>query len=336
MNEELETYKKNKTTELQKIYVENMNLLYSNFINNIKLAYSLRVRNKQSIINSLISNYNKNVIQMKNKLSYDINYIKNYNPIFNVSANNKKALLIGINYTNTLYELTGCVDDTTRMKEILTKFGFNSFTILTDSRDVKPTKEAILRELKNMIDKSSAGDLLVFYFSGHGSYTYDKNGDESDNKDEMIISSDLQGVIDDEIKQILTTMKSGVTLFGLFDSCHSGTMFDLKFNYTDNNNYSETTDNDKASECNGNVIMISGCMDNQTSSEANINGKIEGAITWSFIESIKLSETENKYNELSWRLLVKSMRDVLKKEGFDQLPQLSTDTFYDIDSKVFL
>jgi hypothetical protein len=217
------------------------------------------------------------------------------------------------------------------MKDLLTQRGFNSFQILTDLTSLKPTKQNILNELRNMIVNAKSGDILFFYFSGHGSYTIDRNGDESDKRDETIFSSDLQNVLDDELKTILSNnMKREVTIIGLFDSCHSGTMFDLKFNYLDSSNYDKYTENDKASECNGNVIMISGCMDAQTSAEALIDNKVQGAMTWSFIESI------NKTPNCSWRELLKSMRDSLKTSSFSQIPQLSTDSFYDIDSKLFI
>jgi hypothetical protein len=331
MRKELEIYKQFKINELKRNFSYNANQLYMSTLHNIRIASSSRARNKQAMINSLIAKYNRDMFQLRNKVNVDINKVNSYNPVFNVSAVNKKALLIGINYPNTPYPLTGCVDDVTRMRECLSKFGFGKFTTMTDAGEVKPTKEAILREFKQMISTASAGDLLFFYFSGHGSFTYDVGGDEEDTNDEMIISSDLKGVLDDEFKQILLTdMKEGVTVIGFFDSCHSGTMFDLKFNYTDSNNYRNTSDNEKASECKGNVIMISGCMDQQTSSEATINGKVEGAVTCAFIEAMK----ENK--QQSWRELLQSMRDFLKSNGFDQLPQLSTDTFYDISSTCFL
>jgi hypothetical protein len=71
-------------------------------------------------------------------------------------------------------------------------------------------------------------------------------------------------------------------------------------------------------------------MDAQTSSEAEIDSKPQGALTWSFIDCI------NKTPNCSWRELLKSMRDLLKTNKFSQIPQLSTDSFYDIDSKLFI
>jgi hypothetical protein len=332
MSNELAIYKQNRINELNRIFSNNIARLNSALAINIRNIQMSRNRNKQQIINSLIVKYNNDVAILRRNLNNSINKVNSFTPEFNVTkTNNKKALLIGINYINTPYELSGCIDDVNRMKEFLTKYGFNSIQTLTDLTTIKPTKQNILNELKNMIINAQAGDILFLHFSGHGSYTYDNNGDETDRRDEMIISSDLQGVLDDELKSILSNnMKREVTIFGLFDSCHSGTMFDLKFNYLDSNNYDKYTENDKVSECNGNVIMISGCMDSQTSAEAFINNKVQGAMTWSFIESI------NKTPNCSWRELLQSMRGLLKSNSFSQIPQLSTDSFYDIDSKLFI
>jgi hypothetical protein len=334
MSIELETYKKNRIKELTNIFNSNVARLNSALVIDIRKIQTSRLSNKQAIINRLINNYNNNVSNLRRILNVSIQQINSFTPEFKVSKENiknKKALLIGINYLNTPYQLNGCIDDTTRMKDLLLSHGFTEFKILTDLTDVKPTKTNILSELKKLIIGSKAGDVLFFYFSGHGSYTYDINNDELDGKDEMIISSDLQGVIDDELKSILqNNIPREVTIIGLFDSCHSGSIFDLKFNYLDSTNYDKYSENNKVSECQGNVIMISGCMDAQTSSEALIDNKAQGAMTWSFIDCI------NKTPNCSWRELLKSMRELLKTNNFYQIPQLSTDSFYDIDSKLFI
>jgi hypothetical protein len=332
MSNELSIYKQNRINELYKNINNVVARLHFTLVNNIRSIQNSRLNNKQSRINVLIAKYNSDVNVIKNSLANAIENINKFKPEFNVTKpNNKKALLIGINYINTPYELSGCINDTNKMKEFLTSCGFNSFQILTDLTPLKPTKQNILNEFKNMIVNAVSGDILFFHFSGHGSYTYDRNGDETDGKDEMIVSSDLQGVLDDELKSILSNhMKREVTIVGLFDSCHSGTILDLKFNYLDSNNYDKYAENDKASECNGNVIMISGCMDSQTSAEAFIDNKAQGAMTWYFIESI------NKTPNCSWRELLKYMRSSLKNSSFTQIPQLSTDSFYDIDSKLFI
>ena len=332
MSTDLDVYKKNRINDLTAVANNAMARLNSTLAKSIRNIQVSRLPNKPSLINALISRYNSDVSIVRNNLNAGIKIINSFKPEFNiVKTNKKKALLIGVNYIGTPYELSGCIDDTTRMKEFLTQHGFNEFKILTDTTTIKPTKQNILNELKNLIVNSASGDVLFFYFSGHGSYTYDRNNDETDGKDEMIISSDLQAVIDDELKTILSNhMKRDVTIVGLFDSCHSGTILDLKYNYLDSNNYDKYSENNKVTECQGNVIMISGCMDAQTSAEGFINNKPQGALTWSFIECI------NKTPNSSWRELLKSMRNLLKTNSFSQIPQLSTDSFYDIDSKLFI
>ena len=130
------------------------------------------------------------------------------------------------------------------MKDLLSSRGFNDFKILTDLTSLKPTKANILNEFKNLIINAKSGDVLFFYFSGHGSYTYDRNGDETDGRDEMLVSLDSLPIIDDDLKTILQNhLPREVTIIGIFDSCHSGTMLDLKYNYLDSNNYDKYSEN---------------------------------------------------------------------------------------------
>ena len=334
MSTDLDAYKLSRINELNNIFNSNLSRLNSALAINIRNIRNSRFRNKQALLNSLINKYNNDIAILRNNLNASIQKINSFISEFAVNKSNiknKKALLIGINYLNTPYQLNGCIDDTTRMKDLLSSRGFNDFKILTDLTSLKPTKANILNEFKNLIINAKSGDVLFFYFSGHGSYTYDRNGDETDGRDEMLVSLDSLPIIDDDLKTILQNhLPREVTIIGIFDSCHSGTMLDLKYNYLDSNNYDKYSENNKVSECQGNVIMISGCMDSQTSTEAFIENKAQGALTWSFIFCTKQNPN------CSWRELLKSMRDTLKSNRFSQIPQLSTDSFYDIDSKIFI
>ena len=60
------------------------------------------------------------------------------------------------------------------------------------------------------------------------------------------------------------------------------------------------------------------------------NNKANGAMTWSLLESLKQTPSA------SWRELLKSMRDILKKSQFSQIPQFSSGKFVDIDTPVFI
>jgi hypothetical protein len=147
----------------------------------------------------------------------------------------------------------------------------------------------------------------------------------------MIVPLDLNMIVDDELKQIIqTSLKPNVTLFAMFDSCFSGSVLDLRYQYMDSLNYDNYTENNKQLETKGDVFMISGCTDYQTSADSQFNGKSNGAMTWSLLESIK-----QKPN-CSWRDLVKTMRDLLKKSGYSQIPQFSSGRFENIDDSIFI
>ena len=333
MSSDLDTYKQNRINENNAIFNNNVSRLYSVVVSNIRSVQRSRQSNnvKQRQINSLTNQYYSNVNSLKTNLDKRILSIKNYVPKIITINKNKKALLIGINYTGTSNELYGCINDVNSIKERISKQGFNDITVITDLTTKKATRNNILEGFKNLLMNCQAGDLLFFVYSGHGSYAIDRNGDEKDGRDELIVSCDLQGVLDDELKTLIQTyLKADVTLFALFDSCFSGSVLDLKYQFMDSLNYENFTENSKQLETLGNVFMISGCTDNQTSADAVFEGKANGAMTWSLLESLKQKPNIN------WRELVVNMRDLLKTSEFTQIPQFSCGTFENIDATVFI
>jgi hypothetical protein len=333
MSLELAIYKQNRINELQNIYKSNISRLNSALTVNIKNVQNSRqnAKTKQTQISKLISQYNSNVNVLNLTLNKNITNIKNYVPKTISIRGNKKALLIGINYTGTQNELYGCINDVNCVKERISKNGFTNINILTDLTNKKATRDNILLEFKNLLSNSQAGDLLFFLYSGHGSYTLDRNNDENTGYDQLIVPCDLKPIVDDELKTIIQqNLKANVTLFAMFDSCFSGSVLDLRYQYMDSLNYDNYSENNKELETLGNVFMISGCSDYQTSADAVINNKANGAMTWSLLESL------NQKPNCNWRELIKTMRDLLKNSEYDQIPQFSSGTFANIDTLVFI
>jgi len=161
-----------------------------------------------------------------------------------------KALIIGINYLNTQNELYGCINDTQNLQNYLrNKYNFsnNNLCLLTDNTIIKPTKQNILKKYKDLLLNAKAGEKLFFTYSGHGSFRTDLNNDENDGKDELLITIDKQSISDDELKTIIDeNLPEDVTLFVIFDCCHSGTLMDLKYNYLAGNE--DLVINEKISE----------------------------------------------------------------------------------------
>jgi hypothetical protein len=315
---------------LSKIFTENTARLYNALAATIKTIQNSRntAKVKQQQINNAVNAYYANVSVLKLNLNKSIISIRNFIPKKIVISRNKKALLVGINYKGTSNELYGCINDANSIKERISKNGFTNINMLTDLTTKKPTRANILDGFKSLLINSQAGDLLFFLYSGHGSNILDKNDDEKDGYDEMIVSCDMQPVLDDELKSMIRQyLTSGATLFAMFDSCFSGSVLDLKYQYMDNDKYNE---NPKDLDTQGNVFMISGCTDKQTSSDAIFNNKPNGAMTWSLLEAIKQNPTCN------WRELVTNMRTLLKSSKFEQIPQFSCGKFENIDTPVFI
>lgn len=246
-------------------------------------------------------------------------------------APQKSALLVGINYVGSPYQLQGCINDVVNMQSLLiSKYKYNNSTLITDNTAVKPTRVNILNAFTKMLNNAQTGDTLFFHFSGHGTQTADVSRDELEGRDEAIVSSDMRLIVDDELNRIMKAyLKTGVTLYAVFDSCHSGTVLDLKYNYLDTTNGLKTTVNPKQYESLANVIMLSGCADHQTSADAYINKKYCGAMTYALLNALKSNGTPTLQS------LLQNMRIYLNKNRYTQVPQLSCGNVSAIDKVLF-
>jgi hypothetical protein len=333
MNTELLFYKQNKINRYTTIYNTNISKLYNNLIINIRniLRSRFTIRNKQLQINNLLTRYYSNINSLKNSLDKTILEINKFIPNEIIINKNKNALLIGINYIGSQHELYGCISDVNSINERISKQGFSNINIITDLTSKIANKDNILIEVKNLLVNSKQGDLLFLLYSGHGSYIVDKNDDETTGYDQTIITSDFKSIVDDELKTLIQKyLKKDTTLFAMFDSCFSGSVLDLRYQYMDSLNYDNFTENEKQLETLGNVIMVSGCSDNQTSADSIFNNRPNGAMTWSLLESLKQN------SNCTWRELIKNMRDILKSKNYEQIPQISSGRIIDIDKKVFI
>lgn len=72
-------------------------------------------------------------------------------------------------------------------------------------------------------------DVLFFHFSGHGTQVpTDDVADEKDGLDEAIVPTDMNLILDDDLRVIMCKIPRGARFTMLSDCCHSGTMLDHK------------------------------------------------------------------------------------------------------------
>ena len=221
------------------------------------------------------------------------------------------------------------MNDANSINNLLLMRGFKDIKVLTDNTSEKPTRDIIINQFINLLTNTDNGDTIFLFYSGHGSYMSDTNNNEKTKNDQLIVPLDLNIIVDDELKSIINNhLKNNVTLIALFDSCFSESVLDLKYQYLDTLNNNNDSINIKETETNGNVIMISGCADNQTSDDAVINNLPQGALTWAFLQTFNSSQNQ------TWRELLKGMRIRLQNNGFSQIPQLASGKLINIDTSI--
>lgn len=268
----------------------------------------------------------------------------------------KRALLIGINYTGTSYNLFGCINDINNVKTYLsTNRKYDSFIILTDNTPQKPTRSNILAGFSALLKGAVAGDELWFHYSGHGSLVRDMNGDEESRADSCICPIDFNraGIITDDIirNNLALLVPKGVRLYIVLDACHSGTGCDLRYKYDDSsyltnklspmptkyipNDWSlqqTTYEFKRYNKTNGDVFCISGCQDNQTSADAYIDRQATGALTYILLLCLRNNSSTN----YKWKHLLKDICCNERILNFEQRTAITCGNPLNLEDNVFI
>lgn len=125
-------------------------------------------------------------------------------------------------------DLFGPVSDARAMKSVLqVRFGFSDIALLEDSA---ATRAGILAAIRQLIDRSKPGDVVVFYYAGHGSQRLNTRAPASataNQLDQTIVPADANveqfDIRNVELNQLFDQLLAkNVRLTLIFDSCHSG------------------------------------------------------------------------------------------------------------------
>jgi hypothetical protein len=238
-----------------------------------------------------------------------------------------KALLFGLNYAHCKSgKLNGCINDVYNISKYIKSFMNMPIDIYTDDTDLKNTSyDGIINKLYDLAIESYREnlDFVWIHYSGHGSYQKDVSGDEEDGYDEGLVPSDYETkgiLIDDLINKIFNSFNPKTKVLFICDSCHSGSMLDLTYNW---NKYKQSSVDNELCAVKAPTILISGCMDNQTSADAyNIlrDNKYVGALSASILK-VLAAKPQYIYDVFSF---VEAVRKELLKGGFKQYPCLSS------------
>ncbi|KAJ7910890.1 caspase domain-containing protein [Mycena leptocephala] len=153
-------------------------------------------------------------------------------------AGQKKALLIGIRTSRTggYPELKGAHDDVYKMRKLLLDvYNYTPTEInilMDDGHHVEPTRDNILAAIAKLVKDVKDGDHLLFHYSGHSTQVENpRSKSEEDGKDECLIPLDGEEmkIIDNELHaSLVAPLPAGAHLVAVLDTCHSGSLLDLK------------------------------------------------------------------------------------------------------------
>lgn len=195
--------------------------------------------------------------------------------------------------------LNACVADANDMCALAKKKGFTANTLLLNEQAAAASLAAALQDAAKRLSK---GDILLLTYSGHGGQVRDANGDEKDNDrmDETWVLFDRE-FVDDELYNLWSKFKAGVRILVLSDSCHSGTVtrdipvfagdgpkprampreIAVKTENANRALYRAIQEENRGAEkakIAASILLLSGCMDNQTSMDGDHNGAFTGTL----------------------------------------------------------
>ena len=197
------------------------------------------------------------------------------------------ALIVGIDYYDSVRTLFGCVNDAYAVKSILEKNADGSINFECKPMTASSSKDKVLRsDLKDNIEylfKTDA-EIALFYFSGHG-YIESSGG--------YLISSDArrgdEGVSLNEILSFANSSRAKNRVI-ILDSCHSGIAGSIQGCSTSSllsegiTVLTASSADQYATEVNGSGLFTSLLVDALSGSAANLTGDITPGSIYAHID----------------------------------------------------
>lgn len=223
-----------------------------------------------------------------------------------------EALFIALNYKNSNPKavLNCTYNDIELVKKFIEPLKYFKDTTTVDDSDKKlVTKERLISETKAIFDRLNKRTenkiQLLVHYAGHGSQVTDTEKKEKDGKNESWVLSDGD-MTDNEILDLFGRyiVNEKFEIYIVSDSCHSGTILDL-----------DTLDKSKKVN---KIVCISGCQDEQVSTEVGTISGGNGILTKMYIEEIS-SKSQQNLNKL-----IKGIDSRMRKAIDNQYPELQT------------
>ncbi len=281
-------------------------------------------------------------------------------------ARNLYALLVGIDkYSDPKHRLQGCVNDITAIEEYLNeRFDKKEYQLhLRSLKDHQATREAVIDGFHSHLSLAGADDIVLFYYSGHGSQELAPKEFwhiEPDHLDETLVCYDSRtpkgwDLADKELALLIEEVaKKEPHITIILDCCHSGSgtrdpmekakernletdkrnrpLGSFIFSLDDLTQLSDTRNLENNPTgwkiFKGRHVLLAACRDYETAKEHP--GKLRGYFSYFLMDT--LSKANGK---LTYRDLFARTNAIVRIERPDQSPQLEVNNSQDGD-KFFL
>lgn len=253
------------------------------------------------------------------------------------STGARHAVLIGISdYRQSgLHDLPGTQNDIELVEQVLKdRLGFgdetNNIHIL---RNEQATHTEIQMVFEVLEDKLQPDDFVYIHYSGHGSETWDGNGDEQGNNcsaelkegkpfcmDQTWVAFgsrtstskglDRWDILDDEINRWVTNLyRRTHHIVMVVDSCHSGTSMRGEGPAIRAARAASPDDQDNHPEARKNyhpekleqMVSIAAVRDDESALEKQVDGKPYGMFTWNWVQSLRRAAGNETWEQIFQR-----------------------------------
>jgi hypothetical protein len=141
------------------------------------------------------------------------------------------ALIGGSNYSGSWKVYQSC-QDAERFEKFLKHLGVPKDHITT-LYGRQYTRGNILRELRELADKTPENGTAIVYFAGHGTQVRDRDNEEEDGRDEALQTDDRKIVTDDEMSFSFLFNERPIRVITIADTCHSPSLDMWRFKDSD-------------------------------------------------------------------------------------------------------
>ncbi|PTY02956.1 caspase [Verrucomicrobia bacterium LW23] len=254
------------------------------------------------------------------------------------------ALLVGIDtYLKPVQPLSGCVGDIVAISALLesqVRAAGDTWMPLQLMNEAA-TRPAIIEGFRRHLGQAKAGDVALFYFSGHGSNEkcppeFWKT--EPDRLNETLVCYDSRSpggrdLADKETAELITQMCKGVHVTIIFDCCHSGSgtrnlldigvrqvptdMRERPFSEYIGTGTRSAAGTDWTPPPQGPHILISACRSDELAKEITLGGKRRGVFSYFLGETLAQSP-----GALSYRQVFKRVNAMVRNNAAQQSPQI--------------